>query len=46
MYGLDLYEKFENEKKKDQQFFDLPERGFEPKTFSNFSVHDLNFHER
>ena len=35
---------FENEKKKGQKFFDLPERGFEPQIFSNFPAHDLNFH--
>ena len=26
------------------KIFDLPERGFEPQIFSNFSAHDLNFH--
>ena len=41
-----VFEKFENEKKKGQTFFDLPERGFEPQIFSNFPGHDLNFHER
>ena len=35
---------FENEKKKEQKFFDLPEWGFEPQIFSNFPAHDLNFH--
>ena len=30
--------------KKEQKKFDLPERGFEPQIFSNFPVHDLNFH--
>ena len=30
--------------KKEQFFFDLPERGFEPQIFSNFPAHDLNFH--
>jgi hypothetical protein len=34
---------FENEKKKKQKKFDLPERGFEPQIFSNFPAHDLNF---
>ena len=29
---------------KRQKNFDLPERGFEPKIFSNFAAHDLNFH--
>ena len=29
MYPL-LCEVFENEKKKEQKFFDFPERGFEP----------------
>jgi hypothetical protein len=27
-----------------RKFFDLLERGFEPKIFSNFPAHDLNFH--
>ena len=39
-----MYEEFENEKKKEQNFFDLPEPGFEPQIFSNFSAHDLNYH--
>jgi hypothetical protein len=39
-----LCEGFENEKKKEQHFFDLPEWGFEPQIFSNFPAHDLNFH--
>ena len=38
-----FYGEFENEKKKGQTFFDLPERGFEPQIFSNFPTHDLNF---
>ena len=38
-----FYGEFENEKKKGQQIFDLPERGFEPQIFSNFPAHDLNF---
>ena len=29
---------------KDKNNFDLPERGFEPLIFSNFSAHDLNLH--
>ena len=33
---------FENEKKKGQNVFDLPERGFEPQIFSNFSALNLN----
>ena len=37
-----FYGEFENEKKKGQIFFDLLERGFEPKIFSNFPVHGLN----
>ena len=41
-----LCEEFENEKKKGQTIFDLPERGFEPQIFSNFPAHDLNFHQR
>ena len=41
-----LYGEFENEKKKDKKFFDLPEQGFEPQIFSNFTAHDLNFHGR
>ena len=28
--------------KREQKFFDLPERGFEPQIFSNFPAHDLN----
>ena len=32
-------------KKKEQNFFDLPERGFEPQIFSNIPAHDLNFQE-
>jgi hypothetical protein len=40
-----LCEEFENEKKREQHFFDLPERGFEPQIFSNFPAHDLNFME-
>ena len=39
-----FYGEFENEKKKGQKNFDLPERGFEPQIFSNFPAHDLNFH--
>jgi hypothetical protein len=39
-----FYGKFENEKKKGQHFFDLPDPGFEPQSFSNFPAHDLNFH--
>jgi hypothetical protein len=39
-----LCEEFENEKKKEQNFFDLLEWGFEPPIFSNFPAHDLNFH--
>ena len=31
-----FYGEFENEKKKGQQIFDLPERGFEPQIFSIF----------
>ena len=38
-----MCEEFENEKKKEQKSFDLPERGFEPQIFSNFPLHDLNF---
>ena len=34
-------EEFENEKKKGQTFFDLPEQGFEPQVFSNFHFLDL-----
>ena len=40
-----LCAQFENEKKKEHNFFDLGERGFEPQIFSNFPAHDLNFHE-
>ena len=39
-----FYGEFENKKKKGQKNFDLPERGFEPRIFSNFPAHDLNFH--
>jgi hypothetical protein len=39
-----LSKEFENEKKKEETFFDFPERGFKPQTFSNFPAHDLNFH--
>ena len=39
-----FYGEFENEKKKEQNNFDLPERRFEPQIFSNFPVHDLNFY--
>ena len=39
-----FYGEFENEKKKGQNIFDLPEWGFEPQIFSNFPAHDLNFH--
>ena len=38
-----MCEEFENEKKKEQDFFDLLERGFEPQIFSNLPAHDLNF---
>ena len=38
-----FYREFEKEKK-GQHFFDLPERGFEPRIFSHFPAHDLNFH--
>ena len=31
-------------KKKEQNFFDLLERGFEPQILSNFPAHDLNFY--
>ena len=41
-----FYEEFENNQKKDKKKFDLPERVFEPKIFSNFPTHDLNFHGR
>ena len=37
-------ENLKNEKKKGQNFFDLPEWGFEPQIFSNFPSHELNFH--
>jgi hypothetical protein len=39
-----LCEEFKNEKKKEQNIFDLPERGFEQQIFSNFPADDLNFH--
>ena len=41
-----LCEEFENEKKKLQKKFDLPEWGFKPRIFSNFPTHNLNFHGR
>ena len=34
----------EFEKKKGQKVFDRPERAFEPRIFSHFPAHDLNFH--
>ena len=37
---------FENEQKKDNNFFDLLDQGFEPQVFSNFPIHNLNFHGR
>jgi hypothetical protein len=33
-------------RKKGQNFFDLPERGFELQIFSNLPTHDFNFHGR
>ena len=39
-----FYEEFENEKQRGQNFFDLPEWGFEPQIFREFPTHDLNFH--
>jgi hypothetical protein len=39
-----LCEEFENEKKKEQKYLDLPKLGFENQIFSNFPAHDLNFH--
>ena len=33
-------------KKEKEKEIDLPEEGFEPQIFSNFSAHDLNFHGR
>ena len=33
-------------RKKGENFFYLPERGFEHQIFSNFSAHDLNFQRR
>ena len=41
-----FYREFENEQKKGQKNFDLPDRGFELQIFSNFPAHDLNFHGR
>ena len=38
-----MCEEFENKKRKEHIFFDLPERGFEPQIFGNFAAHDLNF---
>ena len=31
-------------KRKKNNFFDLPEWGFEPQIVSDFPAHDLNFH--
>jgi hypothetical protein len=31
-------------RKKNKKIFDLPEQGFEPQIFSNFSAHDMKFH--
>ena len=39
-----FYGEFENEKKKGQIFFDLPEWGIEPQILSNFPAHNWNFH--
>ena len=39
-----FYGEFENEKKKSQKKFDLPERRFQPQIFSNFPARDFNFH--
>ena len=39
-----FYGEFKNEQKKGQNFFDLSERGFEPRIFSHFPAQDLNFH--
>ena len=39
-----FYGEFENEEKKGQKIFDLPQQGFEPRIFSHFPAHDLNFH--
>jgi hypothetical protein len=39
-----FYGEFKNEKKKGQKKIDLPEQGFEPRIFSNFPAHDLNFY--
>ena len=39
-----FYGEFENEKKKGQKKFELPERGFEPQIFSNISANDMNCH--
>jgi hypothetical protein len=41
-----LCEEFENEKKKGQKYFDLPEQGFELQIFSNLPTHDLNSHQK
>ena len=37
-----MCEEFENERKKEQKHFDLPELGFETQLFINFPAHDLN----
>ena len=39
-----FYGEFENEKKKGQKKFDLPDWRFAPQIFINFPSHDLNFH--
>jgi hypothetical protein len=37
-------ENLKMKRKKGQNNFDHPERGFEPQVLSNFPAHDLNFH--
>ena len=39
-----LMENLKMKRKKRQNIFDFPERGFEHQIVSNFPAHDLNFH--
>ena len=37
-------ENLKMKRKKDKKKYELPERGFEPQIFSNFSANDMNCH--
>ena len=39
-----LMENLKMKRKKGENFFGLPEQGFEPQIFRNFPAHDLKFH--